>query len=332
MTIAAGDGEVFVMGVQTDKAYELADSVLYRMDETTGTFTLRNSFDSDEMGINRSSILEYVNGRLYLASYRLDETFSEPSRLCVQRFSDDYKTATEPFVLSGEYPVYGLDGGVKAAVVGNSIYVLATVEDDPNGIWGGMSSLTAAAESKNTSVKFVGLERVDVAEDGALTSASREGVFLVSSVLADQLPAGAERTDTFVLRPGATAFEAYTKTLSYARTTQPVAVCSPDGWLYACAISDYEVPTIFGRATKIATSPTPEPAPEPEPEPKPEPTPGPDVPERHDQPSEGKESSSRVLPKTGDPFADNVPVMVTLILVGLACIAYGLCQNTSKTS
>ena len=163
-------------------------------------------------------------------------------------------------------------------------------------------------------------------------AASREGVFLVSSVLADQLPAGAERTDTFVLRPGATAFEAYTKTLSYALTTQPVAVCSPDGWLYACAISDYEVPTIFGRATKIATSPTPEPAPEPEPEPKPEPTPGPDVPERHDQPSEGKESSSRVLPKTGDPFADNVPVMVTLILVGLACIAYGLCQNTSKTS
>ena len=359
VTIAAGDGEVFVMGVQTDKAYELADSVLYRMDETTGTFTLLNSFDSDEMGINRSSILEYVNGRLYLASYRLDETFSEPSRLCVQRFSDDYKTATEPFVLSGEYPVYGLDGGVKAAVVGNSIYVLATVEDDPNGIRGGMSSLTAAAESKNTSVKFVGLERVDVAEDGALTStnlsdtlvgipepgidgeeiamaASREGVFLVSSVLADQLPAGAERTDTFVLKPGATAFEPYTKTLSYARTTQPVAVCSPDGWLYACAISDYEVPTIFGRATKIATSPMPEPVPETEPEPKPEPepepTPGPNVPERDDQPSGGKESSSRVLPKTGDPFADNVPVMVTLILVGLACIAYGLWLNTSKTS
>ncbi|MDO5119288.1 MAG: hypothetical protein Q4D48_04315 [Coriobacteriales bacterium] len=138
-------------------------------------------------------------------------------------------------------------------------------------------------------------------------------------MLADQLPAGAERTDTFVLKPGATAFEPYAKTLSYAPTTNPSAVCSPDGWLYAFAVSDYETSSIFGRATKVATSPTPEP--EPEPEPKPEPKPS-------DDDSQTRQPSSRsTIPQTGDPGFEAPQTEFLLALAGLTCVTFGLAKR-----
>ena len=150
----------------------------------------------------------------------------------------------------------------------------------------------------------------------------------MSSQLAESLPAGAERTDTFVLKPGAAKFEPYTKTLSYAPMTEPIAVCSPDGWLHAFAISDYENTTIFGRATKVATSQDPEPEPEPQPQPDPEPQPQPKPqpgPKASDNTTPTKRSSSKVsLPKTDDPAAATLRTEALLALTGLACTVCGL--------
>ncbi len=209
--------------------------------------------------------------------------------------------------------------------------MLGAVEHDPNGLYADKLSLTAAADPKALGRTLVGLERVDVAADGTLSStdlscalvgipelgldgenigfaACKEGVFLVSSVLAESLPAGSEWTDTFVLKPSADKFEPYTKTLSYAPSTEPIAACSQDGWLHAFPISNYEDTTVFGRATKVATSPTPEPEPKPS-----------------DTATPTKQSStSAALPKTDDPTVAARQAEVLLTVAGLACIAFGL--------
>lgn len=168
-------------------------------------------------------------------------------------------------------------------------------------------------------------------------AACKEGIFLVSPELAKSVCAGTERTDTFVLKPGAEKFEPYTKTLSYAPSTSPIAVCSPDGWLYAFAISDYEDTTVFGRATKVASAepepgPTPEPGPEPgpTPEPQPEPTPEPGPtpqPGPSDDASAKPSSSKPVLPKTDDPVAAMVQAETLLTLAGLTCAVCGLAMR-----
>jgi hypothetical protein len=349
--LAAGDGKVFVMGVQGDVPFNASMLDLYSMDESTGAFTLLGSYDEDEINFKSDGKLAYVNGNLYLVDMRLGaEDMSVPSHLCVQRFSDDYKTATEPYLLTCDFPCYGVSS-VKSAVVGNSIYVLGAVEHDPNGLYADKLSLTAAASDQEALGRtLVGLERVDIAADGTLTktnlsdtlvgipalgidgedigfAACKKGVFLVSSVLAKNLPAGSERTDTFVLKSGADKFEPYTKTLSYAPTTMPIAVCSPDGWLYAFAVSDYEDTTIFGRATKVASAePEPEPTPEPTPEPKPEPTPEP-KPQPKPSDNTNRRSSRSTIPATGDPAAAMVQAEALLALVGLTCVAFGLASR-----
>ena len=353
VSVTSGDGKIFVMGLQGDKPYSEADLELFVMDESTGEFKSLATYDEDKMDVRRSGILAYVNGHLFLVDKRLgSEDWTKPSYLCVQRFSDDYKTLTEPFQLKCPYPKDGIEGRVKVAVVENSIYVCGADDNDPSKLIIKPPVPSADDDPEASTIRDVGLERVDVATDGTLTStdlsdtlvmipkyglegneiamaASKEGVFFVSSVLADNLPAGTERTDTFVLRPGATAFEPYDKTLSYAPTTTPAAVCSPDGWLYAYAVSDYETPTIFGRATKIAEDS------ESQPQPDPEPTPSPDqqgesktTPKASGAskaiPSAKQSSSHTVLPKTGDTAAESMWIQVVLVLVGMACATFGL--------
>ena len=111
-----------------------------------------------------------MNGHLYIVDSRLGaEDMSKPSHMCVQRFSDDYKTATDPYYLTCEFPGYGIGGSVQAAVVENGIYVLGADEYDPDSLYAGFLSTKDGTKPETPARTFVGLERVDVAADGTLT-------------------------------------------------------------------------------------------------------------------------------------------------------------------
>lgn len=353
MSIAAGDGKVFVFGeVPGENAYWVEWRRLYSVDASTGAIEQLASYHSEDSDITKSGSLAYVDGRLYFVENRTyqDGYYSAPSRMCVSRFTTDYQAFDQTVKLEHGYLTLGVLAKPKVAVAGNTLYVFGTEQ---------------ISGSMDTPVEeLVGLERVDVGPDGSLTctdlsvefssltdglngndacvAASEEGVFLIGSDLVALLSPGEERTDTFffeteanALEPSglasagendadilltasaASSLEPYDRTLSYGPFTYPVAVCS-DGWLYAYAISNYEDTTIFGRATKVAEDE------ESELEPEPEPKPGPDRPDRDGSSDNGKRRTPQALPKTGDGLFGSAPLVVTMLVASVACLLGGL--------
>ena len=171
---------------------------------------------------------------------------------------------------------------------------------------------------------------------GVRIAACEEGLFLVGRDLDALLPEGTGYTDTFLLRTGATAFEPYARTLSFAPIEGSAIACA-NGWLYAFASSNYEEWPVFGRATRYAEpepgpesepeptptsepepTPTPEPTPQPEPTPAPEPAPTPALQPDPTPQSASTQKAQAKLPQTGDLPATSVLPLASL---GLASIA-----------
>ena len=259
-------------------------------------------------GLDEGSIV-YVCGDLFFVDGHCDpDDWNGPYNLRIRRFDDQYGLTTEGKLLDHQYTTPDLPP--KVAVKGNSIYVYC------RGYMGG---------EETSFDRAMGLERIDVASDSSLSSTdlsavfsglkepppsdstciavSDEGVFLISSSLEGLLPDGAKRTDTFLLKNGATTFEPYPRRLSFAPFTNPVALCA-DGWLYAYGVSQYEDTPVFGRATKVH-------------EEKPDPVdPQPDDSDKDRRPSS--------LPKTADSALASTAVISTLSFAGMVCIAGGL--------
>ncbi|MBR1830677.1 MAG: S8 family serine peptidase [Atopobiaceae bacterium] len=338
--IAAGDGKVFILGgTPANRPFGVNIRELYAYDVAKGALTHVASFDnnSDTSPISTNGSLCVVTGRLYfIVNDHVGDEYGSPTHMFVKRFSVDYQTFDQTLMLDHEYPPTGTLATPYVAAAGNSMYVF------------GIDKRLGSSEVPTS--QLMGLERVDIASDGSLSStdlavdfscfadglteddvcmaASEEGVFLVGSGLDAFLPTGAERTDTFFLKSGATSFEPYEKTLSYGPFTSPVAVCT-DGWLYAFGISNYEDTTIFGRATKVSKNVAPEPEPEPEPVPEPD---GPSTPDKSDTPSDDKRKAPAALPRTGDDFAGNAVVLALSLLVSAASIASGLRLRSGKAA
>jgi hypothetical protein len=88
----------------------------------------------------------------------------------------------------------------------------------------------------------------------ASMAATEDALFIMGNGMGDLLKGktvdGNAAPDVAMLRVGATAFEAYSKSVSLSPLYAPVATVS-DGWLYVFANSGYEDGQAFGRATYV---------------------------------------------------------------------------------
>lgn len=307
--LAYGDGKVFIWGATPAMEYtSVKNWHLYSLDVSTSSFEHLHTYEAHGDEVLEKGAIVYVCGDLFFVDgYRDPDDWNGPYNLRIRRFDDQYGLTTEGKLLDHQYTTPDLPP--KVAVKGNSIYVYC------RGYMGG---------EETSFDRAMGLERIDVASDSSLSSTdlsavfsglkepppsdstciavSDEGVFLIGSSLEGLLPDGAKRTDTFLLKNGATTFEPYPRRLSFAPFTNPVALCA-DGWLYAYGVSQYEDTPVFGRSTKVQ-------------EEKPDPVdPQPDDPDK-DRPSS--------LPKTADSALASPAVISTLSFAGMVCIAGGL--------
>ncbi|MBQ9006368.1 MAG: S8 family serine peptidase [Atopobiaceae bacterium] len=329
VSLAAGDGKVFIWGATpaTDPTY-VKELHLYSLDVASSTFEHHATFEanSEQLKVDRST-LAYASGRLFLVDlYKGSDDDGVPTHMRLRSFDDGYGSLGDDFLLDHEYTSGGMYNAPIVSMAGNHIYVCGAADEN----W-----------SKEPIGRLAGLERVDVMDDGSLSStdlsaafsklesgfsvddialaACDDGIFLVSSSLGAELLGDEVDTDTFFLKDGSQSFEPYARRLSYGPFTRPVAACS-DEWLCAFATSKYEDVTVFGRATRIA-----EPGPEPEPRPEPQPAPKPD------EPSDKVQPSKRALPKTGDPAVVAPQALAMLALAGVACVALGIRKRNSIT-
>ena len=258
VSLAAGGGKLYVLGATP--AVDTAATEywhLYSMDIEQGTFEHLASYDAQEgTEVTTASALAYAAGNLFIVDcfVSYDWSSGKPSHMRVRAFDEEY-TPVGRFLLEHEYQPTGFYGTPMVSVEGNSIYVC-----------GLQGWVTPDYDNHNYC-----LERVDVADDGSLSStdlsaafdgldgslessdicmvATDHGLFLVGRTLDGLLPEGAQRTDTFVMRPGTTTFAPYHRTLSYAPAYNLAGVYA-DGWLYAYGTSEYEETPVFGRATR----------------------------------------------------------------------------------
>ena len=273
VSLAVGDGGVFVLGATpADNPTGFDAWYLYRMDISKGTFESLRSYEDGDSEMDSAGSIAYANGCLYYADYGIDSEGDGPSHVRLRSFDEDYNLVGS-FLLKHDYNPNGFYDAPMLSAMGSSIYACT------------LSSIHA----NNDEGQQRGLERVDVAANGSLTctdlssaiyglgsdcsnediciAASGQGVFLIGDGLEPLLPDGAARTDTLLLKEGAKAFEAYSRTLSYAPVYRSAAVVC-QGRLYAYGASKYEVTTVFGRATDLAAESAPDPAPDPDPTPK----------------------------------------------------------------
>ena len=339
VSIAVDGSKAYVLGATpASKSFGCDGWELYSLDISSGTFD-HLAYVNEGSGLTDSGTLAFVNGRLCFvkSSDDLDESYGK-AYIYVALFSDDFQKLGDPIKLDHLYTSNTIKGSPKVATVGNSLYIL--------GVNNRVNDMEFAVD------QLMGLLRVDVAADGGITftdlsdtlaglkkeikadeicmAASDEGVFLISGHenMKALLPDGTAQTDTFILKEGASSFEPYAKTLSFAPFTSPVAWCS-NGWLYAFAVSNYESTTIFGRATKVAEEKPDEPDTPDQPD-----TPTkPDQPDTPTKPSEsGKQASGSsvaktsrtTLAKTGDPMAYLMTAATLLAAFGLAGVVLGL--------
>lgn len=348
--IVAGDGKIYVLGgTPASKSFGRDFWELFEFDTSQGTFRQLAKYDAsseDENIIRVDGSLACANGYLFFVESYLDfDDYNSDLHMRIRRFDADKGTFEDAVLLEHDYQRLSFISAPKVAVAGNRIYVC---------------NMTASGHSDDVSEpveKIVGLELVEVASDGSLSctdlstalygltegvgeddfciAASEEGLFLIGAGLDALLPAGAQRTDTFLLRSGASSFEPYDKTLSFGPFTSPVSACT-DGWLYAFGISKYEVTPLFGRATKV-TEEEPEPVKPDEPEPRPEPgqpsqdnVPSASGTAKKSSAATSTTSSRTALAKTGDDLVERVAIIVLLASAGAASVAFGL-KRTLRT-
>lgn len=262
VSLAAGEGALFVLGATpAESRAPVKERHLYRLDVSKGSFEHLGDYDASPDGgeMQYATSLAYANASLYAIDCYADGTMMNPSHMRIREFDGSY-APVDICTLKHEYGPTGSYYAPKVSVCGNSIYVCDLQKE----------IIPGSGDHR------FGLERVDVASDGAIFStdlsaslanldkdievedvcmaASAEGVYFIGNGLSALLPAGASYTDTFFLKNGETTFEPYSRTLSLAPVYQPSATCV-DGWLYAFAESEYEAHPVFGRATEVEPDP-----------------------------------------------------------------------------
>ncbi|MBR3235146.1 MAG: IPT/TIG domain-containing protein, partial [Atopobiaceae bacterium] len=324
--LAAGDGTLFVLGsTPSDLSKPVEEWHLYALDVANNAFTQLGTYGDGGPVVSDISALAYVHGQLYLVDFHSDDDdYYAQKHMRFRRFDDDYAGVGEGFMLDHWYDQSCTYAGPLVSTWGDSVYVC------------GIGQINEGEEEADG---LVGLERLDVADDGSLTcqdltdalsgvsgllsknvciAASDEGVFLIGAGLEGLLPEGAAHTDTFLLKQGATQIEPYAHTLSFAPLELPVAVYA-DGWLYAYSASKYEDWPVFGRATQVSTKVDPEPTPTPAP------TPDPDSGGTSKTSGTTNSTSSRTkLAKTGDALVGIAGSIGLLAIVGGASVVLGL--------
>ena len=265
ISLAAGDGTVYIIGATpADDPTAIDHWYLYAFDMEDESFELLNSYEmyGEDGQVTNSMALAYVKGHLYcvdcmgIENYIEDVGWDDHHYIRVRLFADDYSLLdTYTYILDHDYHEYGFYDAPTVSVADGCFYVL-TVE---------------RAITESDLGKANALQRVDVADDGTLTSvdlsdaiksvsskpanvsiaACDQGVFMLGLNLDALASDGAPATDTYFLKKDETSFESFGKRLSFGPTYSPCAICV-DGWLYAYATSNYEAMVQFGRATKLA--------------------------------------------------------------------------------
>lgn len=272
VSLAVGGNTLYIWGATPASNPVAIDGWhLYAMDISTNEVRHLRDYtvpseevETEDADVTETGSLAYANGNLFFV-YAYGDVLSEEdpfTRMYLQKFNDDYSLG-EPVSLKRKYPRSSFYDGPKVAATGNSIYICGLVKKMPRQLKGNLRGLERVDVDADGSLSYADLSATvdgisdDISPEDICMAAGDQGVILIGSGLEGLLPEGAQAvdTDTYLLKPGATAFEAYPKTLSYEPVLRVRSVVA-NGELYAYGISKYENTSMFGRSTQL---PAPEP-------------------------------------------------------------------------